>query len=401
MQPRDLKESDFKTYLPLARALACANLPVMRTLPIALAAVLLRDVITLDTCFPTEQRIITARFSYLASLSADQREHLTRGFSDLTLPAELIAEDWVRDPRKFEEDLSAYLWASHQIDHFRVMSEQFVETMQKALPVNTPATRRWSAVVLGPELRKQGYPIFRKLRPHGVFFPSVATGQGSESILKTLASRSLKTPVPYGHWYIEGASLLPIDSNQVSKFSWAESAQLRAAVLSRVENVIGSGSAGPEKLRTLMAGWKASGETADTGDRLVNNFVQRVYDEGSGTQIFSTTFVQWAARELLRRAEPVSLVARFGPRQKQRNMNEMFATPAAEMDMEGSLVDGDFGAYYTWINLNRLAGAQSSMFIAWSEGHQQAVAIGPGLPRGTEAPDTITLAALLRMTSET
>jgi hypothetical protein len=65
------------------------------------------------------------------------------------------------------------------------------------------------------------------------------------------------------------------------------------------------------------------------------------------------------------------------------------------MDGAGSLVDADFGAYYTWININRLAGSENAAFIAWSESHHQAVAIGPGLPRGTHAPDPITMQRLL------
>ena len=170
---------------------------------------------------------------------------------------------------------------------------------------------------------------------------------------------------------------------------------MRDKVLREAHEVISSGKAGPEMLRSIMATWRPDPELAASQDPLIDRFVQSVYGEGSGTQIFSTTFVQWATRELLRRAEPASVVARFGPRQRQRGMNEMFAGAANQMDFAGSLVDGDSGAYYTWINLNRLAGAETAFFLAWSQYHQQAVAIGPGLPRGTEAPDPITIQRLL------
>ena len=36
-------------------------------------------------------------------------------------------------------------------------------------------------------------------------------------------------------------------------------------------------------------------------------------------------------------------------------------------DPEGSLVDADMGAYYTWINQSRLAGADWSRFLVWFE----------------------------------
>jgi hypothetical protein len=41
------------------------------------------------------------------------------------------------------------------------------------------------------------------------------------------------------------------------------------------------------------------------------------------------------------------------------------------------------GAYYSWINQQRLPGAERSAFLVWFEGHNQAIAIGPSIPRGT------------------
>jgi len=107
--------------------------------------------------------------------------------------------------------------------------------------------------------------------------------------------------------------------------------------------------------------------------------------EGSGTQVFSTTFAQWAAREALRRAQPLTMLVRFAPRQRQKPMNELLygKRDVIEYDPVGSLVDADFGAYYNWLNQQRLTGADRSSFLVWFEGHNEAVAIGPGLARGT------------------
>jgi hypothetical protein len=113
-------------------------------------------------------------------------------------------------------------------------------------------------------------------------------------------------------------------------------------------------------------------------------FQLKVLTEASGTQIFATTFAQWTAREALRRAQPVTLLVRFAPRQKQKPMNEMISASSPELDPIGSLVDGDFGSYYNYLNQQRLPGADHSSFIAWFEGHNQAIAIGPKWPHGTE-----------------
>ena len=83
------------------------------------------------------------------------------------------------------------------------------------------------------------------------------------------------------------------------------------------------------------------------GDEVMNRFVVKLLTEGSGTQIFSTTFAQWTAREVLRRAQPLTLLVRFAPRQRQRPMNELLAAGDSnpELDPTGSLIDADMGAY--------------------------------------------------------
>ena len=121
--------------------------------------------------------------------------------------------------------------------------------------------------------------------------------------------------------------------------------------------------------------------------------------EGSGTQIFATTFAQWASREVLRRAAATTLLVRFAPRQRQRPMSELLASSKGEveLDPEGSLVDADMAAYYHWINQQRLPGADRSLFLAWFEGQRQAVAISPTLPRGTESTTSVSLRRLLTL----
>src|SRR5579872_2720307 len=93
-------------------------------------------------------------------------------------------------------------------------------------------------------------------------------------------------------------------------------------------------------------------------DEVLERFELKLLTEGSGTQIFSTVFAQWATREALRRAEPLTLLVRFAPRQRQRPMNELLSNAGAtpELDPEGSLIDADMGAYYHWINQQRLQG---------------------------------------------
>jgi hypothetical protein len=260
--------------------------------------------------------------------------------------------------------------------------------------------------VLNQDLRNDAYPLFRKLRPHGVFFPHVESGAESQDglslLLARLSERASKAASPYSHWYIDGGAPAALENNAISSFSWPGSSPIRETVLSKVHSVIGVNGSGPEMLSSTMAAWAAGNHLASAPDAPLEELLLSVYGDGSGTQIFSTTFIQWSSREILRRAEPLSLVARYGARQQQRGMNEMFTEASkayAHPDPAGSLIDADLGAYYTWINLSRLSGPDSSSFLAWSQAHQQAIAIGPGFPRNTESSQPISVEKLLHIFS--
>jgi hypothetical protein len=133
-------------------------------------------------------------------------------------------------------------------------------------------------------------------------------------------------------------------------------------------------------------------------DAVLRHFEVNILTQGAGCQIYSTTFVQWASRECLHRAQPLTLFARFATRQANAPMEQLLARDPLQQpqDKQGSLIDADMGAYYTWINQSRLAGANQSRFLVWLEGQQLACAISPTLPEGT----TSTASANLRQVLE-
>lgn len=65
------------------------------------------------------------------------------------------------------------------------------------------------------------------------------------------------------------------------------------------------------------------------------------------------------------------------------------------VDPRGSLIDADMGAFYTWINLQRLTGAERSRFIVCFEDGEEALAVGPGLPKGTSSDTKCSLQNIL------
>jgi hypothetical protein len=72
---------------------------------------------------------------------------------------------------------------------------------------------------------------------------------------------------------------------------------------------------------------------------------------------------------------------------------------AVVFDPRGSLADAEMGAFYTWINLQRLSGAEKSRFLVCNENGREALAIAPGLPRGTVSDSSAALKDVLNWIS--
>lgn len=74
-------------------------------------------------------------------------------------------------------------------------------------------------------------------------------------------------------------------------------------------------------------------------------------------------------------------------------------TTGEQLDPQGSLIDADMGAFYTWLNLTRLPGADSSVFLAYHENGHEAVAISPSLAAGVMSAQRCDLGQILRWAS--
>ena len=64
----------------------------------------------------------------------------------------------------------------------------------------------------------------------------------------------------------------------------------------------------------------------------------------------------------------------------------------------GSLIDADMGAYYMWLEQQRLSGAEQSSFLIWFEDHAEAFVIAPSLARNTESNARVDMRWLLAQT---
>ena len=401
MLPSDLKPEQFTGYPPEARKLVTNYVAVLQRLPLSFVPSLLREVIDYDFKFPPERKAMERELANLNSLSADQVKEWFQGFAQISVSSKLEKSDWVNSPGQFVEQLSAHLWSTHQLDAFRKAAMEYASRLQAAVPPDPPAAPRLGIAVIGQGATTHDEPLFRKLRAQGGYFNRVNPENGLETLLNAVAARARAHPAPYGHWYIDGGQEADHDP-ALTCVSYNALEPTRAALLRKMRGEIEKPGMGPETLRTLLAQMRpADLGLGRSGDAILDRFRVKLLTEGSGTQIFSTTFAQWAARETLRRAQPLTLLVRFAPRQRQKAMNELLSgtRPDAELDPAGSLVDGDMGSYYTYLNQQRLTGAEKSSFLVWFEGHNEALAIGPAMPRGTESSSPTDLKQLLTWAS--
>jgi hypothetical protein len=401
MQPRDLQPQHFAGYPPEARKLITSHLDVLRRLPLSFVPSLLREAMDYDYRFPAERHAIERELAALSALSPAQLKQRFQPFADVSLSSKLQKFDWVNLPSQFVEQQSAYLWTTHQLDAFRKAATDYGAQLEADLPAEKIPLPRLGVAVIGQGVSSYQGELFRNLRPHGTCFNRLKPARGIELILAALETRATQHPVPYGHWYVDGGQAAG-HSPAVTCVSYAGLESARAALLKKMQAEIDRPGMGPEELRTIMARLVPADLGMDkAGDAVLDRFQVKVLTEGSGTQIFATTFAQWTAREALRRAEPLTLVVRFAPRQRQRPMNELLSNARSnpQLDPLGSLLDADMGAYYHWINQQRLPGAERSAFLAWFEDHSQAVAIGPSFPKGTESTTELDLGQLIKLST--
>ncbi|MGH9397844.1 MAG: hypothetical protein ACRD18_13470 [Terriglobia bacterium] len=399
MLPRQLKAGEFKQYPPEARQLATNRIALLRELPLSFLPLLLQQVSEYDWKFPAEREDINRQFAYLGSLSPEQLAQVMAAFDQVRLKSQFERLDWVNEPGQFSEQLSAYLWSTHQIDAFRSAAVGFMHKVDLSQPQNPPALPRLGIIVIGQGVTDNKYPLFRKLRSHGVYFNQVKPENGLQTLLEATAARVATHPVPYGHWYIDGGVEAAVQGSDLTCVSYNKLQPVRTALLNKIHNAIQSGIGGPEALRSMLHRMSPEeiGLSDSEQDTVLSHFQTRLLTDGSGTQIFSTTFVQWAAREALRRAQPVTVFAHFAPRQRERPMNELLSGKDQNPvpDPEASLIDADMGAYLTWVDQQRLPGAQQSAFLVWFENHAEALAIGPTMPHGAQSDSPVDLKWLL------
>lgn len=401
-KPEELKPGDFLRYGDEGRCVAVEYLSVLQRMPLSLLVAFLRELHSFDYKFPQEQQKVRFQLAYLTSCTEADQSDMFRPFAEIPVPAKLEEMDWLNDPQSFSQEYATALWAMGKTNQYRQAATDLVAKLAANQPETKLPAPRLVVVSVGRDANGGGVQLFRKLRPYGVRVTNLKPDDAQSELIDLVVERARKYPVPYAHWYVDGGSPWPLPDNasqSITQVSYPALGATRQRVLEFMSASTHRDS-GPEMLERRLEHIDPRDLGLDqvTGDPRMQYFCAGVFTEGSGTQIFSTTFVQWTAREALERAQPLTMIVRFAPRQKQRPMDELLRRSAEmETDPEGSLIDGEMGAFYTFLEMRKLPEASRAIFLAWFEGHSESVLVCPTMPAGSESQTPVTMRALLQM----
>jgi hypothetical protein len=330
----------------------------------------------------------------------EQRPALMDAFRLISLTPELAKTDWLRRPEIFIAALSGSLWQTHQIDAYH----HAAAAMFAALPRGERKTGSAAPLliaVLGQGAAKSDYPLFTEVRAQGLYARRLDETDAAEQLCSLVRSRAEEDGAAYAHWYVDGGEPWAFTGRGVVQaFTFPEMTPVRDAVLAEMDRAVREG-AGPEILADRLREMRPSslGVTGVAADARLDHLFMSLLTQGSGTQLYSTSFVQAAGVELVRRARPTTLLLRFAPRRKPASINDMLNQrgQSAEMDAEGALVDADMGLYYAWLALRQQPGGEQARMLAYVEGQGEAFVVGPRATRGAEITTPMTVQQAIKL----
>lgn len=402
MKPAELQPESFKGYPAESRALALKYMAMLRQMPLAVLPSYLVQLQEYPTLFPIEQRRLRVQLDALGA-----KPELLSGFASIRLPAEMEQKDWVRQPGLFENALSGALWQTGQIDAFHRAGESLFQALPVVAPAVDGAAPMLIAVIGRGTAARAGqaqYPLFLRLRSEGMYLRRVDATAAPLVLMQEVTRRAQVHAQAYAHWYVDGGEPWPLPDAQAAaglqQFTFPSLAPVTDVVLQEMDRAVREG-AGPEVLvdRLRVMGPAELGLGAVTRDARMARFFVTLLTQGSGTQLYSTSFVQAAGVELVRRAAPRTLVLRFAPRRKPASMNDMLEQRAqsVELDPQGALVDADMAVYYAWLAMQRQPGGDRAGLLVYVEGHGEAFVAGPGVTRGVESDSLMTIKQALAL----
>ena len=424
-----------------AAALARDHAEMMRRLPATVHAFILVEMQKWPTLFPAERRYQRALAEHLSGLAAADLVQLSAGIAKVEGEAALsrIAE---RDPARFQDLAQAALRKQSLVPTWRREVDLFFQQIDPLLesrlyPPDSP--RRLVVQMYSGDIAVQPEKLWSRFRARGTRIPLTLDGvknrdgflralfgAGSEDRSGSLFGR-LQDDAAFAatdSWIVESHRALhdlllqtpaepPLSAVARSAKAGAPSPEPRAptltglsyerllpyrdvlmrALFSKVQTGVESPQAFAAYARSLTLAPEPG--ALPNPDAIVQAFVRDVLLTGNGTLFVNNTFVEWAAVQALRRAQPRLLVTRYGVRDKLKPFSSLllFSQPRTSdqipliEDPVGSFIDVEQLSYYVWLQAEKSAAYRGkTLYLFLAESQDELLAIRSDTPGPAGSP---------------
>jgi hypothetical protein len=404
-----------------AATLVRAHDEVLRRLPATVHAFIVVDLQKWSTLFPAEQRYQRALLEHLSQTPADDLSRLAAGIARIETDAGLtrISE---RDPGRFQDQAQAALRKQNLVTAWRREIDRFFQQIDPALearlyPPDTP--RRVVLQLYGDGIAVQPDKLWSRFRATGTRIPLRLDGvKNSGHYLRALLGGSLfgalrRDPAftPTDAWIIESHAALhdliskeTADARPPTGLSYDRLLPYRDSLMRALFSKIQSGVESPQAFAAYARSLRLAPEPGVllNPTEVVQTFVRDVLLTGNGTLFVNNTFVEWAAAQALRRAQPRVLVARYGVRDRLKPFSSLllFSQPRTSdviplvEDPVGSFIDVEQLAYYVWVHAEKSAAYRNrTLYLFLAENVPDMLAIRSDVPGVIRPPaDAVALA---------
>jgi hypothetical protein len=402
-----------------ASTLAGPHASTLERLPATFHASILIELEKWMTLFAAERAYQRALLEHLTGLPAPERERLFAALAGVEAEAgcDRIA---ARAPAAFQDEAQAALRKRRLLPRWRQEVDAVFQSIQPALDARlhpADAPRRLIVQIYADTIAVQAQQLWSRFRGRGVRVPLALEGaRGSDAFLRALfgggdaagtatlfagvGAESGSTPLDA--WIVESHEALHACTELVAPgvFGAAAAAtstglsydrlrgyrdDLTRALYEKIQAGVESPQAFAAYARSLRIAPR-QGALRHAPD-VVQAFVRDLFLTGNGTLFVNNTFVEWAAVQAIRRAQPRLLVARYGVRDKMKPFSSLllFSQPRASdqipliEDPVGSFIDVEQLSHYVWLNAEKSpAYRQRTLHLLLAEGIDDMLAIRSG-----------------------
>src|SRR5262245_11445781 len=402
------------TLIGDAATLARTHGETLSHLPATVHAFILVELQKWPTLFQPEQRYQRALLEHLSGLPKSALDSATAGVARIEGQAG-VNKVTDRHPVGFQDAAQALLRQRGLQVAWRSEIDGFFRTIDPALEAQlypADAPRRLVVQIYGSGIAVQRDKLWRRFKGAGVRVPlNLEATSGTELFLRQLLGApagggapallgTASPSSPLDTWLIESHEALHgLFATEQTKSSGAAPTglsydrlrqyrdDLTRALNSKIQSGVESPQAFAAYARSLQIAPPA-GALLYSADVLIA-FVRDVLLTGNGTLLMNNTFVEWAAVQALKRAQPRILITRFGVRDKLRPFSSMvmFSQPRPSdqlpsvQDPAGSFVDVEQLAYYVWLNAEKTPAYRAkTLYLFLAEGVDEMLAIRSDRP---------------------